>query len=125
MSDTLTKKKTAPKKSAEQTLIENPQILQSEYDCVSQRMNTAGNAIILTLNMFVGSAENIPFTPDGEKDEIVYDEVGGISLDDTFELLDGTKCRFRVIKGKNGRADRLVVRPISGKTRKGKEKPQF
>lgn len=123
MSATLTKKKTAPK--TETTMIENPSISQSEYDCVSQRLNSNGNAIVLTLSLFVGSAETIKFTPDGEKEEIGYAEVGGINLDDTFELLDGTKCRFRVIKGKQGRPDRLVVRPISEKTRKGKEKPQF
>lgn len=124
MSATLTKKKTAPKTAAT-ALIENPSIMQSEYNCVSQRLNSNGNAIVLTLSMLVGSAENITFTPEGERDEIGYAEVGGISLDDTFELMDGTKCRFRVIKGKNGRPDRLVVRPISEKTRKGKEKPQF
>jgi len=124
MSATTLKKKTAPK-TAETALIENPSISQSEYDCVSQRLNSTGDAIVLTLSMFVGSAETIKFTPDGEKEEIGYAEVGGISLDDTFELLDGTKCRFRVVKGKNGRPDRLVVRPISEKTRKGKAKPQF
>lgn len=125
MSATLTKKKTAPKTETEPVLMENPSILQSEYDCLSQRLNEDGDCIVLTLSMFVGSAETIKFTPEGEKEEIGYAEVGGISLDDTFELLDGTKCRFRVIKGKNGRPDRLVVRPISETTRKGKAKPKF
>lgn len=126
MSDTLTKKKTAPKKSAETTLIENPQISMSEYDCVTQKMNTAGDAIIVSLSLFAGSPEEIAFTPEGEKEKVEYDEVGGIELDDVFELLDGTKVRFRVIKAKKrGQSDRLVIRPVSETGRKGKAKPQF
>lgn len=123
---TLQKKKTAKKpEAAESPLLENPQINQSEYDCVSQSYNTSKDAIVLTLSMFVGSAESISFTPEGEDASVDYTEVGGISLDDTFELLDGTKVKFRVIKGKSGKSDRLVVRPVNSKTRKGKPKPQF
>lgn len=114
--------KTAPK--TETALIENPSIAQSEYDCVDVSMNSKGDAFIVSLSLFAGSPEEIKFTPEGEKDSVTYSEMGGINLDDVFDV-GGTKCKFRVIKGKKGMPDRLVIRPVSETTKGGKAKPTF
>lgn len=116
-------KKNASKTETETTLIENPTISQSEYNCVDVSKNTKGDAYIVSLSLFAGSPEEIKFTPEGEKEAVTYSEVGGISLDDVFDV-GGMKCKFRVIKGKKGMPDRLVIRPVS-ETRGGKAKPSF
>lgn len=117
-------KKNAPKVETVE-LLENPAIAQSEYDCVAVKMNSKGDAFIVSLNMFAGSPEEIEFTPEGQKEAITYAEMGSIDLDDVFDV-GGTKCRFRVIKAKKkGQSDRLVIRPVSETTKGGKAKPTF
>lgn len=98
-------------KKAKQELVVNPVVSMSENpDSISVEM-TEGYALI-TFQMAVGAPETITFTPDGEKEEIEYQEMGGLELDQTMEI-NGVMGRFRVIKGKKGRADRVVFRPIS------------
>lgn len=118
---------TMDKKNASKTetaLIENPTIRQSEYDCVDVSINSKGDAYIVSLSLFAGSPEEISFKPEGEKNSVTYSEMGGINLDDVFDV-GGTKCKFRVIKGKEGKSDRLVIRPVSETTKSGKAKPSF
>jgi hypothetical protein len=107
-------------------LIQNPSMKMTEFDSVNVRMNTKGDAMIVSLSMFAGSLEEISFTPKGEKEEVTYGEIGSITLDETFDV-GGVKCQFKVIKGQDGKKDRLAIRPVgyAGSAKKSKAKPSL
>lgn len=114
--------KTAPKPETTNTLIVNPQINMTEYDCVDVSMNSKGDAYIVSLSMFAGAPFTDKFKPDGKDEEVEWTDLGSITLDDTFMVGD-ILCQFKVVKGSKG--DRLAIRPVRRNGRNGQPKPTF
>ena len=107
-------------------LIVNPSMKMTEFDSIHVRMNTKGDAYVVLMQMFAGGMEEISFTPKGEKEEVTYGELGSVTLDETFDV-GGILCQFKVIKGQDGKKDRLAIRPVgyTSKTGKSKAKPSL
>lgn len=109
------------KNAKKPALIESPTVKMSELDCVEVNMNKSGNAAVVTLRLFAGSAKKQSAKikerkkvdgkwQDGEEKQVEWTTYGRIYLDDSFELPDGTLVRLTVGKEFGKRAF-LEVRP--------------
>ena len=97
-------------------LVKNPSLNLSD-SAPTVRLNRAGSAYVLTLQMVIGAAEVNSFTPKGEKTEKQFVRLGELVLDGTITLPDGTEVRLGVQKAPLGRGpDRLVCKPVTSKT---------
>lgn len=96
-------------------LVKNPSLNLTDAP-PTVRLNKAGSAYVLTIQMVVGSPEVNSFTPKGERAEKQFIRMGELVLDGSFTLPDGTEVRLGVQKAPLGRGpDRLICKPVTSK----------